>query len=114
MFFCEHPSMDGAEQPETDLQGDANTPGIWVRAIADDRFRTALIDDPLRALAAFDNVRVSPEQVRQLEEMTRAERLALLTDMLRRAHIEGGASRFGSIGLDGRIGGPPTDIAPDD
>lgn len=105
--------MDGAELPDTDLRGDENAPGIWVRAIADDRFRAALIEDPLRALATFDNVRVSPEQVRQLEGMSRAERLALLTDMLRRAHIEGGAARFGSIGLDGRIGGPPTDLTPD-
>jgi hypothetical protein len=105
-------AMDGGETPEAGIRGDAGAPSIWVRAIADDRFRSALVDDPLRALATFDNVRVSPEQVRQLEDMTRAERLALLTDMLRRAHIEGGAARFGAIGLDGRIGGPPRDLPP--
>ena len=104
------PGMDGGDTPEAGIRGDADAPSIWVRAIADDRFRSALIDDPLRALASFDNVRVSPEQVHQLEGMTHAERLALLTDMLRRAHVEGGAARFGSIGLDGRIGGPPRDL----
>ncbi len=106
--------MDGGDTPEALIRTSSDAPSIWVRAIADDRFRSALVDDPLRALASFDNVRVSPEQVRQLEEMTRAERLSLLTDMLRRAHVEGGAARFGSIGLDGRIGGPPRDLPPID
>ena len=45
-------------------------PTLWVRVIADEAFRTALIDDPLRALAAHTDVAVSPDQVRQLVELT--------------------------------------------
>lgn len=82
------------------------TPSIWVRVIADDRFRGALIEDPLRALAAFGDVAVSPEQVRRLEEMTVGERTELITGIVREAHLRGGQARFGRIGVDGRIGGP--------
>lgn len=81
-------------------------PSIWVRVVADDRFRAALIDDPLRALAAAGPVAVSPEQVRQLEQMGVDERRELVTDLVRRAHVEGGQARFGRIGADGRLGGP--------
>ena len=84
---------------------DPKRPALWVRAIADERFREALIEDPLVALARFDNVTVSPDQVRQLEDMTVEERRELVTQVLRRAHIQGGAARFGQIGPDGRIGG---------
>ena len=47
---------------------------IWTRAVADLAFRDALIEDPLRALAEAGDVRASPEQVQQLEEMDRDER----------------------------------------
>ena len=33
------------------MTGDPDAPSIWVRAIADERFREALVEDPLRALA---------------------------------------------------------------
>jgi hypothetical protein len=85
---------------------DAEAPSIWVRAIADGRFRAALIEDPLRALAGAGPVRVSPEQVAQLDEMSVDERRALITDIVREAHVRGAQARFGRIGSDGRIGGP--------
>lgn len=84
-----------------------STPTLWVRVIADEAFRTALIDDPLRALAAHADVAVSADQVRQLEDMSRDEREALVTDVFREAHLRGGQARFGQIGFDGRLGGDP-------
>lgn len=84
---------------------DAVSPSLWTRAIADERFREALIEDPLRALADFDDVAVSPEQVRQLEELDPEERRELVTEIYRTAFIEGAAARFGDIGPDGRLGG---------
>lgn len=59
------------------------TASIWARAIADPVFRDALIDDPLRALADTEQLDVSADQVRQLEEMSRAEREDLLRELLR-------------------------------
>ncbi len=79
-------------------------PTIWTRMVADERFRVALIDDPLRALADVPDVSVSSEQVRRLEEMTRAEREELITGLFREAHLRGGQARFGTIGMDGRLG----------
>ena len=81
-------------------------PSIWVRVIADDRFRAAVVDDPLRALAEAGPVTVSAEQVRRLEEMTADERRELVTAIVREAHWRGGQARFGRIGADGRLGGP--------
>ena len=92
------------------MSGESSQPTIWVRAIADERFRAALVDDPLRALAAFPDVAVSTEQVRQLDEMTLEEREALIAQLLREAHWRGGQARFGDIGLDGRIGGGVDDL----
>lgn len=85
-------------------------PTLWVRVIADEAFRTALIDDPLRALAVFPDVVVSADQIRQLEKLGRDEREALVTDVFRQAHWRGGQARFGTIGMDGRLGGadPPS------
>lgn len=80
---------------------------IWVRAVADPRFREALIADPLRALAAEPGIGVSPEQVRQLEEMDPAERADFVRGVVREVHMRGGQARFGAIGQDGRLGGPP-------
>lgn len=85
---------------------------IWVRAVADPRFREALIDDPLRTLASEPGVVVSPEQVRQLEEMDAAERAEFVRGVVREVHMRGGQARFGAIGRDGRIGGPPADESP--
>ncbi len=87
------------------MSDDAARPGIWVRAIADEGFRAALIEDPLRALATFPDVAVSADQIRQLEELSRDERATLVTDVLRQAHWRGGQARFGQIGMDGRLGG---------
>lgn len=84
---------------------DTSSPSLWVRVIADERFREALIGDPLRALADFDDVAVSPEQVRQLEDLDLDERRELVMEVYRRAFTEGAAARFGEIGPDGRLGG---------
>jgi len=88
------------------MTGDPDVPSIWVRAIADERFRAALVEDPLRALAEAGPIRVSAEQVRQLEEMSADERRELITGMVREAHWRGGQARFGRLGADGRLGGP--------
>jgi hypothetical protein len=83
-------------------------PGVplWARAVADPAFREALIDDPLRALAEAGDVRVSPEQVRQLEELEPDERAELVRGVVREIHWRGGQARFGAVGPDGRLGGP--------
>jgi hypothetical protein len=80
---------------------------LWVRAVADPSFRDALIDDPLRALAAAPDVQASPDQVRQLEDMDRDERAELVTEVVREVFLRGAEARFGQIGEDGRLGGPP-------
>ncbi len=80
---------------------------IWVRAVADPRFREALIADPLRALADEPGVEASADQVRQLEEMDPAERAEFVRGVVREVHMRGGQARFGAIGRDGRIGGTP-------
>lgn len=83
-----------------------------MRAVADPRFREALIEDPLRTLAAEPGVAVSPEQVRQLEEMDPAGRAEFVRGVVREVHMRGGQARFGAIGRDGRIGGPPPQEEP--
>ncbi len=85
---------------------------IWVRAVADPHFREALIDDPLRALATERGVEASADQVRQLEKMDADERAVFVRGVVREVHMRGGAARFGAIGRDGRIGGPPSPDAP--
>jgi hypothetical protein len=80
---------------------------LWVRTVADPVFREALIADPLRALAAAPDVRASPEQVRQLEDLPPHERAELVRGVVREVHMRGGQARFGAIGEDGRLGGPP-------
>lgn len=84
---------------------DISTP-IWVRAVADPGFRDALIADPLVALAKTPGVEVSPAQVRQLEEMALGDRAEFVTEVVREVHRRGGEARFGSVGEDGRLGGP--------
>ncbi len=90
------------------MASDAVSP-LWARTVADQAFREALIDDPLRALAEAGNVTASAEQVRQLEEMGREERQAFVVGVVREVHFRGATARFGSIGRDGRLGGgrPP-------
>lgn len=78
---------------------------LWTRAVADPAFRDALIADPLRALAGAGNIEVSPEQVRQLEEMDLEQRAELITAVVRDVHMRGGQARFGNIQNDGRLGG---------
>lgn len=80
---------------------------LWTRAVADPRFRDALIDDPLRALADAPGVHASPEQVRRLDEMERDDRMELVLNVVREVHMRGGQARFGAIGRDGRLGGHP-------
>jgi len=86
--------------------GGATVP-LWTRAVADERFRADLIDDPLRAVAAAGNIDVSAEQMRLLEEMDVETRTDLVTEVVRKVHWAGGAARFGGVGPDGRIGGLP-------
>lgn len=80
---------------------------LWTRAVADPGFREALIDDPLRALADAGDVNASPEQVAQLEEMAPDDRREMVLGVVREVHMKGGQARFGAIGPDGRLGGPP-------
>lgn len=84
---------------------------LWTRVVADPGFRDALIDDPLRALAAEPAVTASAEQVRQLEEMELGERERFVKGVVLEVHMRGAQSRFGRFGPDGRVGGPPP---PDD
>lgn len=81
------------------------TTPIWTRTVADEVFRRNLIEDPLRALAEAGNIEISPEQVRQLEEMNVAEREELVTEIVREVYRKGAIARFGEIGPDGRFGG---------
>ncbi len=55
---------------------------------------------------------VSADQVRALEEMTRDERLALVTEVVRDAYMKGAVSRFGPLREDGALG--PIEPTPDD
>lgn len=80
---------------------------LWTRAVADPAFRDALIIDPLRALADAGDVEASADQVTQLEDLEVEERRELVMGVCREIHMKGGQSRFGSIGPDGRLGGPP-------
>jgi hypothetical protein len=77
---------------------------LWVRAVADPRFRERLIDDPLGALAEAGDVAASPEQVRRLEEMEPRERSDFVRGVVREVHVRGASARFGAIGPDGRLG----------
>lgn len=80
---------------------------LWTRAVADPGFRDALIEDPLRALAGAPGVHASPEQVAQLEGMDRMDRMDFVLGVVREVHLRGAQARFGAIGRDGRLGGPP-------
>ncbi|MGI9540393.1 MAG: hypothetical protein ACR2N6_09615 [Miltoncostaeaceae bacterium] len=69
---------------------------FWVRLVADERFREAVVDDPLRAMAGVEGVEVSAEQITQLDEMARDERVEMITEVVREAHIQGWSARLGS------------------
>ena len=91
---------------------DRTTPvSLWTRAVADSRFRDALIDDPLRALAEAPGVHASPEQVRQLDEMGRADRMDFVMGIVREVHMRGGQARFGAISSWRRPACPPSPSA---
>lgn len=81
-------------------------PTLWVRLVADDHFRNAFIDDPLRALARAGPVTVSAEQVRALEELDREDRRQFVVQLVRDAYFHGGQARFGLWDPDWRPGGP--------
>lgn len=57
-------------------------PTIWTRAVADPAFRQALIDDPLRALAAAPDLAAPAADVRRLEAMSRDERADLMRELI--------------------------------
>lgn len=86
--------------------------GFWTRMVADQAFREAVIEDPLRALARVDDVDVSPQQVRQLEEMSHGDRRELVTEVVRDAFFKGAVARWGPLGDDGALGSPPSGDAP--
>jgi hypothetical protein len=80
--------------------------------VADQTFREAVVEDPLRALARVDDVDVSPRQVRQLEEMSHADRRELVTMVVRDAFFKGAVARWGPLGDDGELGAhPPNDMS---
>jgi hypothetical protein len=86
--------------------------GFWTRMVADQTFREAVVEDPLRALARVDDVDVSPRQVRQLEEMSHADRRELVTMVVRDAFFKGAVARWGPLGDDGELGAhPPNDMS---
>lgn len=88
-------------------EAEQETP-FWTRVVADAAFREAVIEDPLRALAATGGIVVSTEQVNQLEEMDREERARAIEEIVREVHTRGASARFGDIRPDGRIGGDPS------
>lgn len=89
------------------MADEAPSTPLWTRAVADPRFRDALVADPLRALAATPDVYASPEQVHQLEEMEPGDRAEFVAGVVREVHWRGGQARFGPLRPDGRLGGLP-------
>jgi hypothetical protein len=77
---------------------------LWTRVVADERFRAALVEEALRAVADAGDVAVSPEQMRRLEGMDREERAELVGEVVKEVHLRGAEARFGRIGPDGRLG----------
>lgn len=63
-----------------------NSTPIWVRAVADPLFRENLIADPLATMAAHPEVEASPEQVRQLDEMSADERREVISELVREVY----------------------------
>lgn len=83
----------------TDLRVD-----LWTRTVADPVFRDALVEDPLRALAATPEVDADPELVRRLEGMSVDERRRTVKELIvavmhRRARDQWG-DRFWSPDMD--------------
>ncbi len=78
--------------------------GFWTRVVADADFAEAVIEDPLRALSDVDDVEVSAEQVRQLEEMSREERTEFVRGIIREAFFQGASSRYGELAESGLMG----------
>jgi|GEM_PF-6354487 len=71
-------------------------PSVWLRAVADPGFRADLIADPLRALAERrGTVEATPEQVRQLEAMTPAEREEVIRDLVREVAVRRAREQWG-------------------
>lgn len=83
--------------------------GFWTRVVADADFAEAVIDDPLRALSDVDDVEVSAEQVRQLEEMSRDERSVLVDRIMRETFLMNAIALYGPVAVEGPIDLPPCD-----
>ncbi len=83
---------------------------FWTRVVADERFRDAIIDDPLRAIAEVDDIEVSPEQVRRLEDMSREERSDLVLEIVRTTFVRNAIALYGPVAMDG----PPPPIPGED
>ncbi len=82
---------------------------FWTRVVADERFRDAVIDDPLRALSDVTDVEVSAEQVCQLEEMSRDERAELVREIIRETFLMNAIARYGPVAVEGPDALPPRD-----
>ncbi len=82
---------------------------FWTRVVADERFRASVIGDPLRALSDVDDVEVSAEQVRQLEEMSRDERSVLVDRVMRETFLMNAIALYGPVAVEGPIDLPPCD-----
>lgn len=82
---------------------------FWTRVVADERFRDAVIDDPLRALSEVDDIDVSAEQVRQLEEMSRDQRIEIVREIIRETFLMNAIARYGPVAVEGPIDIPPRD-----
>lgn len=76
---------------------DGSRTEFWLRVVADERFRDAVIDDPLGAVAAAADVSATPDQVRQLEAMAPDERREFVTHVVRAAYMRGTVARWGPL-----------------
>ncbi|MCU0307361.1 MAG: Os1348 family NHLP clan protein [Thermoleophilia bacterium] len=85
------------------------TVSVWTRAVADPAFRDRLIEDPLRALAGAEGVHATPEEARRLEGMDRAERTALIAELVRRVTAQRARDQWGD-----RFWSPDVDTGPGD
>lgn len=95
----------------------AQKTSFWFRVVADAEFADAVIEDPLRALSDVDDIEVSSDQVRQLEEMERDERTEFVRGIVREAFLKGAIARYGELAEQGLMGsgGPlPPELRADD
>lgn len=109
---CTHPTREVRRVTQTDKIA------FWMRMVADQVFRDAVIEDPLRAVADTPEVDVSADQVRQLDEMEFEERREFITQVVRDAYFKGAVARWGPLNQDGAFGAsgdvPESDEGPEE